>query len=118
MQIERDQPSTMPRIERHSTKDLPVGFFGSVLLIFDLLSGKIDSPLYQTRGRELLFVEFHRTNYGIYEAINAAVRGLNEFAGLFDFNITRDTFLNRIKSVSYLVDSFGILWCGWFSAAP
>jgi Reverse transcriptase (RNA-dependent DNA polymerase) len=82
-----------------------------VLLVFDLLSGKIDSlnllsqinlsvPSYQTRGREFLFVEFHRTNYGIYEPINAAVRGFNEFAGLFDFNKTRETFLNRIKSVS------------------
>jgi hypothetical protein len=95
---------------------------------FDLLSGKIDSPKllsqinlsvpsYPTRGREFLFVEFHRTNYGIYEPINAAVRGFNELVGLFDFNITRDTFLNRIKSVSQLEDSFGILWCGWFSAA-
>jgi hypothetical protein len=48
-----------------------------VQLVFDLLSGKIDSPKllsqinlsvpsYQTRGREFLFVEFHRTNYGIY----------------------------------------------------
>jgi hypothetical protein len=43
-----------------------------VLLVFDLLSGKIDSPKllsqinlsvpsYQTRGQEFLFVEFHRT---------------------------------------------------------
>jgi hypothetical protein len=88
-----------------------------VLLVFDLLSGKIDSLI--RRGREFLFVEFHRTNYGTYEPINAAVRGFfNEFAGLFDFNTTRDSFLNRIKSVSKLVDSFGILWCGWISAAP
>jgi hypothetical protein len=54
-----------------------------VLLVFDLLSGKIGSPKllsqinlsvpsYQTRGREFLFVEFHRTNCGIYEPINAA----------------------------------------------
>jgi hypothetical protein len=82
-----------------------------VLLVFDLLSAKIDSPKllslinlsvpsYQTRGREFLFVEFHRTNYGNYEPINSVVRGFNEFAGLFNFNITRDTFLNRIKSVS------------------
>jgi hypothetical protein len=81
-----------------------------VPLVFDLLSGKIDSPKllsqinlsvpsYQTRRREFLFVELHRTNYGIYEPINAAVRGFDEFAGLFDFNITRDTFLKRIKSV-------------------
>jgi hypothetical protein len=60
-----------------------------VLLVFDLLSGKIDSlkflsqinlsvPSNQTRGREFLFVEFHSTNYGIYEPINAAVRGFNE----------------------------------------
>jgi hypothetical protein len=83
-----------------------------VLLVFDLLSGKIDSPKllsqinlsvssYQTQLREFLFVEFHRTNYGIFEPINAAVRSFNEFASLFDLNITRDTFLNRIKSVSY-----------------
>jgi hypothetical protein len=82
-----------------------------VLSVFDLLFGSIDSPKllsqinlsvpsYQTRGREFLFVEFHRTIYGIYESVNAAVRGFNEFAGLFDFNITRDTFLNCIKWVS------------------
>ena len=82
-----------------------------VLLVFDLLSGKIDSPnlltqivlsvpAYRTRGREFLYVEFHRTNYGVFEPINAAVRGFNEFAGLYDFNLTRDTFLNRIKAVT------------------
>ena len=82
-----------------------------VLLVFDLLSGKIDSPnlltqiglsvpSYQTRGREFLFVEFHRTNYGVFEPINAAVRGFNEFAGLFDFNLTRDVFINRITAVT------------------
>jgi hypothetical protein len=83
----------------------------SLVLVFDLLSGKIDLPKlfsqinlsvpsYQTQGREFLFVEFHRTNYGIYEPINAAMRGFSEFADLFDFNITRDTFLTSIKSVS------------------
>ena len=82
-----------------------------VLLVFDLLSGKIDSPnlltqiglsvpSYQTRGHEFLFVEFHRTNYGVFEPINAAVRGFNEFAGLFDFNLTRDVFINRITAVT------------------
>ena len=81
------------------------------LLVFDLLSGKIDSPnlltqiglsvpSYQTRGREFLFVEFHRTNYGVFEPINAAVRGFNEFAGHFDFNLTRDVFINRIRAVT------------------
>jgi hypothetical protein len=55
-----------------------------VMLVYDLLSGKIDSPKllsqinlsvpsYQTRGREFLFVEFHRTYCGIYEPISAAV---------------------------------------------
>jgi hypothetical protein len=72
-----------------------------VLLVFDLLSGKIVSPKllsqinlsvpsYQTRGREFLFVEFHRTNYGIYEPINAAVEGFNEIDGLFDLNIGKE----------------------------
>ena len=82
-----------------------------VLLVFDLLSGKIDSPnlltqislnvpSYQTRSREFLFVEFHRTNYGAFEPINAAVRGFNEFAGLFEFNLTRDKFIDSIKAVT------------------
>jgi hypothetical protein len=55
-----------------------------VLLVFDLLSGKTDPakplsqinlsvPSYQTWGREFLIFDFHRTNYGIYEPINAAV---------------------------------------------
>ena len=57
-------------------------------------------PAYRSRGREFLYVEFHRTNYGVFEPINAAVRGFNEFAGLCDFNLTRDTFLNRIKAVT------------------
>ena len=57
-------------------------------------------PAYQTRGREFLFIEFHRTNYGVFEPINAAVRGFNEFAGLFDFNITRDRFVDRIRAVT------------------
>jgi hypothetical protein len=39
-------------------------------------------------------------NIGCSQSVNTAVRGFNEFAGLFDFNITRDTFLKRIKSVS------------------
>ena len=33
--------------------------------------------------------------------MNYGVRGINEFAGLYDFNLTRDMFSNRIKAVAY-----------------
>ena len=29
------------------------------------------------------------------------MRGIDEFAGLYDFNLTRDMFLNRIKAMTY-----------------
>jgi hypothetical protein len=82
-----------------------------VLLIFDLLSGKIDSsyllsqiclsvPSYLTRSREMLHVEFHRTNNGVFEPINAAIKGFNEHADLFEFGLTRNIFLNRLRTQS------------------
>jgi hypothetical protein len=41
---------------------------------------------YPTRGTEFLRIEFHRTNYGLYEPITGAMRQFNEVIGLFDFN--------------------------------
>jgi hypothetical protein len=74
-----------------------------VLLIFDLLSGKIDSsyllsqiclsvPSYLTRSRGM--------NNGVFEPVNAAIKGFNEYAGLFEFGLTRNIFLNRLRTQS------------------
>jgi hypothetical protein len=51
-----------------------------VMFIFDVLSGRVNSPNllsvldlitppYLTRGTELLRIDFHRTNYGLHETI-------------------------------------------------
>jgi hypothetical protein len=72
-----------------------------IMFIFDILTGKIDSPSllslvrlnvsrYPIRGSELLRVDFHRTNYGMHEPINNAIRKVNENSDIFDFNVTRD----------------------------
>jgi hypothetical protein len=76
-----------------------------------LLISKIDSsyllsqiclsvPSYLTRSREILHVEFHRTNYGDFEPVNATINGFNEYVGLFEFGLTRDIFLNRLRTQS------------------
>jgi hypothetical protein len=52
---------------------------------------------YPTRGTELLRIDFHRTNYGIHEPMSSAMRQFNEVIGLFDFGLTQDQFLNRMK---------------------
>jgi hypothetical protein len=80
-----------------------------IMFVFDLLSNRIVSsrllsdvclrvPFYLTRRQEFLFIENHRTNYGTYEPINAAVLCFNEVAGLFDFNLSRNQFLKNVKT--------------------
>jgi hypothetical protein len=39
-----------------------------------------------------LLVDFHRTNYGVHEPLDGAVRSLNEFAGLFDLHLSKNQF--------------------------
>jgi Reverse transcriptase (RNA-dependent DNA polymerase)/Endonuclease-reverse transcriptase len=79
-----------------------------IMLIFDILSGRVSSPnllsvlelntpRYQTRDSEFLRIGFHRTNYGVHEPMSAAMRGFNEVIGLFDFILTRNQFINRLK---------------------
>jgi predicted DNA-binding ribbon-helix-helix protein len=57
----------------------------SVMFIFDVLSGRVNSPnllsilnlitpRYLTRGREFLRVDYHRMNYGIHEPMSSAMR--------------------------------------------
>jgi hypothetical protein len=79
-----------------------------IMFIFDILSGRMNSPnllsaldlntpRYRTRGSEFLRIGFHRTNYGVHEPMSAAMREFNEVIGLFDFILTRNQFMNRLK---------------------
>jgi hypothetical protein len=72
-----------------------------VMFIFDVLVGRVNSPSllsvlnliaprYPTRGTEFLRIDFHQTNYGIYEPMSSAMRQFNEVIGLFDFGLTPD----------------------------
>jgi hypothetical protein len=64
----------------------------NLLSVFDLIT-----PRYPTRGTEFLCIDFHRTNNGLHESISGAMRQFNEVIGLFDFGLTRDQFLNRLR---------------------
>jgi hypothetical protein len=79
-----------------------------VMFIFDFLSGRVNSPnllsvldlntpRYPTSGTEFLRLDFHRMNYGIHESKSSAMRQFNADIGLFDFGLTRDQFLNRLR---------------------
>jgi hypothetical protein len=72
-----------------------------VMFIFEVLSGRVNSsnllplisinaPWYHTRTSDLLRVDFYRTNYGVHEPLNRAVRSFNEFASLFDLHLARN----------------------------
>jgi hypothetical protein len=80
------------------------------MFVFDILSGRVNSsnllslisinaPWYHTRASDFLRVDFHRTNYGVHEPLNGAVRSFNEFAGLFDLHLSRNQFFYRLRSV-------------------
>jgi hypothetical protein len=90
------------------------------MFIFDILSGtvnssnllsRINAPWYHTRTGDFLRVDFHRTNYGVHDPLNGAVRGFNEFAGLFDlyiyttqhyfFRELNSTILHRFSAANY-----------------
>jgi hypothetical protein len=78
-----------------------------IMFTIDIMSDRIKSPSlsaldlntprYRTRGSEFLRIDFHRTNYGVHEPMSAAMREFNEIIALFDFNLTRNQFLNRLK---------------------
>jgi hypothetical protein len=79
-----------------------------IMFIFEILSGRMNSPnllsaldlntpRYRTRGSDFLRIGFHRTNYGVHEPMSAAMREFNEVIGLFDFILTRNQFVNRLK---------------------
>jgi hypothetical protein len=79
-----------------------------VMFIFVVLSGRVNSPnllsvldliapRYPIRGTEFLRIDFHRTNYGLHESMLSGMGQFNEVIGLFDFGLTRDQFLNRLR---------------------
>jgi hypothetical protein len=79
-----------------------------VMFIFDVVSGRVNSPnllsvldlitpLYPTRGAKFLRIDFHRTNYRIHKPMSSAMRLFNEVIGPFDFSLTRDRLLNRLR---------------------
>jgi hypothetical protein len=81
-----------------------------VIFIFDILSGRVNSsnllsliginaPWYHTWAGDFLRVDFHCTNYGVQEPLSGAVQSFIEFAGLFDLHLSRNQFLNRLRSV-------------------
>ena len=82
-----------------------------ILFIFDILSGRVSSPpllaevglcvpSYITRRHDFFQIDYHRTNYGTFEPINAALYSFNEIADLFDFDLSRSQFVARVKSDS------------------
>jgi hypothetical protein len=44
---------------------------------YDLYLICINASWYHTRTSNFLRVDFHRTNYGVYEPLNGVVRGIN-----------------------------------------
>jgi hypothetical protein len=64
----------------------------NLLSFLDLIT-----PRNRSRGFEFLRIGFHRTNYVIHESMSGAMRQFNEVIGIFDFSLTRDQFLNRIR---------------------
>jgi hypothetical protein len=79
-----------------------------IMLVFDVLGGRMNSssllsaldlktPRYRTRGSEFLRIGFHCTNYGAHEPMSAAMHEFNEVIGLFDFILTRNQFVNRLR---------------------
>jgi hypothetical protein len=82
-----------------------------ILFVFDIFSGRVSSPpllseiglrvpSYRTHQHDFFHIDFHRTNYGAFEPINAALHGFNEIADLFDFDLSRSQFVARGKSDS------------------
>lgn len=80
------------------------------LFIFDLLVGNINCPsllenvsLYAPsrllRDRDLLFVRFYRTCYGINNPLDKCIRAFNSVCALFDFHISKFVFKNRIRNL-------------------
>jgi Reverse transcriptase (RNA-dependent DNA polymerase) len=93
-----------------------------ILFVFDILSGKVSSPpllaevglrvpSYHTRRRKFFQIDYHRTNYGTFEPINAALHSFNEIADLFDFGMSVLSVTSPIRS---LLDACRDYFCPCF----
>lgn len=78
------------------------------VFIFDIIQGNIDSPvlleqipLYvpprHLRYSSMLAIPHHRTNYGHFNALDFCLREFNRFSDSFDFNVSKNVFVNRIR---------------------
>ena len=79
------------------------------LYIFDILTGNIDcsnllqnvrlqAPARQLRHQQFLWIPSHRTNYGQHNPLDACCRAFNQVCEVFDFNISKLVYKNRIKA--------------------
>lgn len=86
----------------------------SVLFVFDVLTGKIDSSnilslldirvparVLRKNCDTFLRIKGHRTNYGSAEPISTMSTFFNEVYYLFDFGESRTSFKNSIRRIWY-----------------
>lgn len=80
------------------------------VFIFDLLTNRIDcSALLQNinvhvpprilRNYDALVLPVHRTDYGFYSPFNVCIRAFNSVFYLFDFDVSKNMFVSRIKNI-------------------
>ncbi|KXJ79524.1 hypothetical protein RP20_CCG000558 [Aedes albopictus] len=80
------------------------------LFIFDVIQGTIDCPALlqqisfnvpprSLRFSSLLSVPYHRSNYGYNNPLDSCIRAFNDVSNVYDFNITKAVFKNRISQV-------------------
>jgi hypothetical protein len=89
---------TLIRLETHTERRVNA----CVLFIFAFLSGRVNSSNLLSLisiNASWYHTDFHRTNYGVHEPLNGAARSFNEFACLFDLHLSRNQFLNCLRSV-------------------
>lgn len=80
------------------------------LLVFDLIVGNVNyssllenvslyAPSRRLRARNLLFVRRHKTSYGFHNPLDKCFRAFNNVSVVFDFNISKFVFKNRIRNL-------------------
>jgi hypothetical protein len=69
-----------------------------IMFIFDILSGRMDSiDLLSALDLKFLRIGLYRTSYRVHEPMSAAMREFNEVIGLFDFILSCNQFMKRLK---------------------
>lgn len=81
------------------------------LVAFDILMNNVDCsdllsriplnvPQRQLRNSSLIAVPGHRTCYGYFNPLDSCLRAFNNVCDLFDYNVSKNCFKNRIKNVA------------------